>query len=221
MNSRTRKLSILVILPVALSLIGCWTDPARLKPATGSPSFVGGMVVVNSRDVTAMVESVDANRRELVLSHADGILSTNIAGPAVINFDRIKAGDEVKASIGTETGVFVVKNGPLPSAGGGVLVEGAAKEENPAGVLVATHDISARVIAANRSHRLLTLKYAGDEVKTFKVPLPFTLEHVQVGDNVVVRTAAPLPSALCQMTERSGGSAMKFIEYFRQPARSV
>jgi len=54
-------------------------------------------------------------------------------------------------------------------------------------VMVTTIDMSARVIMADRSYRMLTLKYANGQVKTFKVPLPFTLEHVAVGDDVVMR----------------------------------
>jgi len=34
---------------------------------------------------------------------------------------------------------------------------------------------------------MLTLKYANGVVKTFKVPLPYTLEHVAVGDDLVLR----------------------------------
>ena len=81
-----------------------------------------------------------------------------------------------------------MRNGPLPAAGAGVVVTGAAKGDVPAGMLLATRDFSARVIGVDRSYRMLTLEYVDGKTKTFKVPLPFTLANVQKGDDVVVRT---------------------------------
>jgi hypothetical protein len=82
----------------------------------------------------------------------------------------------------------VVKNGTVRPAETGVLIAGAPKGANPAGLFVSTTDVSARVIIADRSYRMLTLKYANGKVKTFKVPLPFTLEHVAAGDELVMRS---------------------------------
>jgi hypothetical protein len=180
-------LFILALFPATLLLNGCWTNPYIIKPSTGEISFTGGMVIVAASTVKATVAAIDIPRREVVLKHANGILSTNVVGPEVVNLDQVKVGDAVKADIGSEVAIFIVKNGPLPSSDKGVLVEGAAKGQKPSGVIVATHDYSARVIQADRSFRLLTVKYADGSVKTFKVPLPFTLENIAVGDNVVVR----------------------------------
>jgi len=187
MKYQITKLTPLLLLPAVLLLAGCWTNPYTLKPATGSPVFAGSMVVVDSYDAEATVQSVDETSRQIILKYKDGTSTTNIAGPEIVNFDRIKAGDLVKATIGEETGIFLVKNGPLPDTSTGVLIQGAPKGANPAGVMVTTIDMTARVIMADRSYRMLTLKYANGQVKTFKVPLPFTLEHVAVGDAVVMR----------------------------------
>jgi hypothetical protein len=187
MKTSLVKLTPFLLLPALLLLAGCWTNPYILKPATGDPAFAGSMVVVDSYDAKAAVESINQDSRQIVLKYDDGSTTTNIAGPEVVNFDKISAGDTVKARIGEEIGIFLVKNGPLPATTTGVLIQGAAKGANPAGVMVTTIDMSARVIMADRSYRMLTLKYANGQVKTFKVPLPFTLEHVAVGDDVVLR----------------------------------
>ena len=183
MKNKIARLAPLLLLPAILLLAGCWTNPYTIEPATGSPAFKGGMVVVDSHSAVATVESVDAASRQIILKYTDGSSTTNIAGPEVINFDKIKAGDVVKGTVAEEIGIFLVKNGPLPATDTGVVIHGAAKGANPAGVMVTTIDMSARVIMADRSYRMLTLKYANGQVKTFKVPLPFTLEHVAVGDN--------------------------------------
>jgi hypothetical protein len=187
MKHKLLKLAPLLLLPAALLLNGCWTNRYDIQPATGDPVFAGSIMVSDSYDTQATVESIDATSRQVVLKFADGTSTTNICGPAVVNFDKINAGDGVKVRIAMEGGVFLVKNGPPPATATSVVIHGAAKGANPAGVIVTTYDISARVIQADRSYRLLTLKYANGQVKTFKVPLPFTLEHVAVGDDLVLR----------------------------------
>ena len=181
------KLAPLLLLPALCLLTGCWTNPYIIQPATGSPAFKGSMVVVESHDAEATVQSVDDTSRQIILKYADGSSTTNIAGPEIVNFNEIKTGDLVKATIGEAYGIFIIKNGPPPSTDTGVLLEGAPKGANPAGVMVTTVDMTAYVVKADRSYRMLTLKYANGRVKTFKVPLPFTLEHVAAGDAVVMR----------------------------------
>ena len=181
------KLAPLLLLPALCLLTGCWTNPYIIQPATGSPALKGSMVIVESHDAEATVQSVDAASRQIILNYTDGTSTTNIAGPDIVNFDQIKTGDLVQATVGEEYGIFIVKNGPPPSTDTGVLIQGAPKGANPAGVMVTTIDMTAYVVKADRSYRLLTLKYANGQVKTFKIPLPFTLEHVKADDDVVMR----------------------------------
>ncbi len=188
MKNSIRQLAWFLLLPAACLLAGCWTNPANPPAATADPSFAGGIVFNDEFDTSAKVTSVNQDTRQIILTFEDGTSTTNIAGPEVINFDKIQSGDHVKAHIGVEYGVFLVKNGLPPAAASSVLFAGAAKGENPAGLMVATHDSSALVLAADRSYRLLTLKFADGHVKTFKVPLPYTLERVSPGDNVILRT---------------------------------
>jgi len=187
MKIRFLPFAPLLLLPALVLLSGCWTNPYVIQPATGSPAFKGSFVVVDSRDAEANVTSVDATTRQIILKYADGSCTTNLAGPEVVNFDQIKTGDLVKAKIAEEIGIFIVKNGPPPTTDTSVLIQGAPKGANPAGVIVTTIDMTAHVIQADRSYRLLTLKYANGRVKTFKIPLPYTLEHVAAGDDVVMR----------------------------------
>src|SRR5208283_4901113 len=99
MKTKTLKSAAITLLPVAaLALTGCWTAPTVLAPASGNPSLVGSMVVVESFKTTATVESIDAAERKIVLKRADGVTTTLKAGPNVVNFDQIKVGDEVKAN---------------------------------------------------------------------------------------------------------------------------
>jgi hypothetical protein len=187
MKHKIQKLAPLFLLPVMLLLAGCWTNAYDIQPNTGDPAFAGSIIVTDTRKAEATVESIDQTSRQIVLKYADGNSSTNIAGPEVVNFDKIHVGDGVKIKVAEEIGIFLVKNGKMPSTTTGIAIHGAAKGANPAGVMVTTIDMSARVIGVDRSYRLLTLKYANDRVKTFKIPLPYTLENVVVGDDLVLR----------------------------------
>ena len=187
MKIKITKFAPLLLLPVMLLLNGCWTNAYDIQPNTGDPAFAGSMIVMDTRNAEATVASIDQTSRQIVLKYADGNSTTNIAGPEVVNFDKIHAGDGVKIKVAEEIGIFLVKNGQPPSTTAGLTIHGAAKGANPAGVMVTTLDMSARVIQADRSYRMLTLKYANCNVTTFKIALPYTLEHIAVGDDLILR----------------------------------
>ena len=180
-------LGLSLLVAVVSLLAGCETAPKTVQTADNDPAFAGGLVFHESYDTVATVESVAGDTRRIVLTFEDGTSTTNIAGPEVINFDKIKAGDRVKAHIGLEYGVFLIKNGLPPVAASAVLFAGAPKGANPAGIMTMTHDLSAQVEQVDRSSLRLTLKFPNGHIKTFKVEPPFTLERVEAGDNVVLR----------------------------------
>jgi hypothetical protein len=195
-TKKVSKQAALALVPSILLIItscSSSSNPTHTGLVTSGAAYetraeLGGAVVVDSITTTDTVVAIDAATRKIELKHPDGRITAYKAGPNVVNFDQIKVGDEVKANAPGESAIFLVRNGPLPAAGAGVIVTGAAKGDVPAGMLLATRDFSARVIAADRSYRMLTLEYLDGKTKTFKVPLPFTLENAQKGDDAVVRT---------------------------------
>ena len=190
MKTKTYKLAMLALMPAAmLTLSGCWTAPTDISAPTGSPSLVGSTIVVETFKTHMMVQSINASKRQVVLRCKDGTSVACKAGPQVVNFDQIQVGDRVKATVANEFGIFLVKNGPLPSAGAGIVVDEAGKGALPGGIVLETKDITARVISYDRSYRLLTLEYADGHTKAFKIPLHSEMMKVQKGDDVVVRTA--------------------------------
>ncbi len=193
MKRKVKCVLITVWFPLAaLTLAGCLTPPQILSQPDGAPSLVGGMTFEENATTTATVRSIDTNQRELVLLRNDGSTVTYKAGPQVINFDQIKAGDKVKATVADAIAIFLVKNGPPPGAGQGVVVGRAAKGAMPGGMVLTTQDFSARVIRVDPSYRLLTLEFTDRTIKTFKIPLPFTLQNVRKGDDLVVRSTQSL-----------------------------
>jgi hypothetical protein len=188
MKTTTLKRIVLAFAPAGiLALTGCWTPPSQLASPSGNPSLAGAWTVVETAKYTASVNSVEASQRKVVLLRPDGTTIACKFGPDVVNFNQIQAGDKVKVQVARELAIFLVKNGPLPSAGTGVLVAGSPTGSMPAGLVVETTDSTARVIGVDRSYRLLNLEYANGTTKAVKIPLPNTLKNVNKGDDVVVR----------------------------------
>ncbi len=189
MNTNTVKLAAITLIPAALlALAGCATPPPNPLAAQTSPTLAGGLPVVETITEKAAVTSVVPAQRTLALRSMAGITTTCKAAFQVANYDQIQIGDQVNATLTDAVAIFLVKNGPPPSAGAGVTVTGT----QPGEVVLQTTDSPGKVTKVDPSYRLLTVKYADGSTKQFKVPLPNTLENMQKGDAVVVRATEPL-----------------------------
>jgi hypothetical protein len=160
-------------LGATLALTGCWTAPIASVQPKGEPRLIQGGIAVESTKDPAIVQSVDAGTRTIVVQNpADATRATYKAGPKVSNFDRIKAGDKIEATLTQELTVYVLRKGQLPVAGGPPK---AIKSD-------------ARVLMIDPSYRLLTLQYPNGRNETFKVGLDVRLLEMEAGDDVVIRT---------------------------------
>jgi len=163
-----------VFLGATLALTGCWTAPIASVRPKGEPRLIQGGIAVESTKDAAIVQSIDAGARTIVVQYpADATRATYRVGPKVSDFDRIKAGDKVEATMAQELTVYVLKNGQLPVAGGPPR---AVKSD-------------ARVLMVDPSYRLLTLQYPNGRNETFKVGLDVKLLEMEAGDDVVIRTS--------------------------------
>ena len=177
LTMRTRTLNRPTVNPLlfvaALALAGCWTAPiARVQPK-GEPRLIQGGVAVESVKGPAIVQSVDSAARTLVVMNpGDFAKSTYKAGSNVTNFDQIKAGDKVQATLAQELTIYVLKNGQVPDPGRAPkTIKGDAK-----------------VLMVDPSYRLLTLQFPNGRNQTFKVGLDVKLLQMEAGDDVVIRT---------------------------------
>jgi hypothetical protein len=156
----------------ALAVSGCWTAPVADVQPKGEPRLIQSGIGVESVKDPAIVQSVDAGARTLVLtSRRQGAARTYTAAPQVQNLDRIKAGDTVRATVAEELAVYVLRDGQLPGAGG-------TRE---------TIASDARVLWVDPSYRLLTLRYRDGHDETLKVGLGVKLGEMEAGDDVVIR----------------------------------
>jgi hypothetical protein len=161
------------IFAVALGLVGCWVAPIATVQPEGEARLIQGGIAVESVASPAVVQSVDRSASTIaVRTPGAAESSTYKVSPKVSNFNDIKAGDTVQATLAQELTVYVLHDGQVPGAGG-------AHERTAA---------DARVLAVDPSYRLLKLKFSNGQSETLKVPLGVKLKEMEAGDSVVIRT---------------------------------
>jgi hypothetical protein len=159
-------------LAVALALTGCWTAPTANVQPKGEARLIQSPIPVESVKHRVTVQSIDADRRVIVLNFPEGTTVTFKPGPQMGNMHQIRAGDKVQATVAQEFTIYVLKNGQVPGTGG--------KPE--------TLEADAKVLRVDPSYRLLVLQYPNGQAQTFKVGLDFKLLEMEPGDIVVIRT---------------------------------
>ena len=188
MKTKTLKFAAAALIPAALlGLAGCGTAPVNPLATQKSPALAGGLPVVETFAQKAQVTSLVPGQRTVALRSEKGNTITCKAAPQVANYGQLRVGDLVKATVTDAVTIFLVKNGPPPSAGAGVEVAG-----QPASVVLQTADSRAKVIQIDRSYCMLKLDYVKGSTKEFKIPMRYSLKQVRKGDEVVVRATEPL-----------------------------
>jgi len=166
-----RPLGSLTVVAV-LALAGCWTVPVANVRPHGEPRLIQDAIAVRSVKEHAVVQSVDADKRTIILQipGETGAVAYSV-GPAVTGFDQIKPGDTVEVALTQELAVYVLRDGKLPGT------NGASR----------TIASDAKVLLVDPSYRLLTLQYPDGRDETFKVGLDVRLREMEPGDDVVIR----------------------------------
>ena len=198
--------ALLLLLPAALlSFASCSSPPAPAKsnqptnPAAYAyqGSFAGQMVV-DSLTRTDTVVSLDAATRQVELKHADGRITGYKCGPDIRNFDQIKVGDQVKATVVEEMAVFLKPASSTQTLAATGLTVGARLGAKPGVVSLDTLDFTAKVLAIDPWQHQVTLQTADGRTRPIRVGEFVNLADFNVGDQVAVR----LTQALALLVEK-------------------
>jgi len=145
------------------------TAPGQ-SPAASVPDRPG-VVYADRTRTTATVEAVDKDKRTVTL--------------------------KVAAEYIDAVAIFVRKSDAPPAAGQTMKVTVAPKGEKPAGMVVDTIEVTARVEAIDPATRTVTLRGPDGGTKTSKVDERVQrLDEVKPGDEVVVRHTEALAIAV-------------------------
>jgi len=190
MNTKITKLAAVILLPAALlTFSSCSSTPKQPdETMTSLPEGVHGGVILDAVTAKAKVQSVNAVDRTVVLAHPDGTTTTYECGSEVRNFDQIKVGDEVTATVAESVAIGLIKGGGMPSgAGTSSAIVRAPLGAKPGGKMVDTVGFIARVKSVDVPGRQVTLQLADGSSETVKVGPDINLANVNPGDDVGVR----------------------------------
>ena len=184
-------LVVLAVLAGLLTLISCTSvsapPPTEASRASAYQEGVPGGVVVNTVDVSARVTAIDKANRKVTLLGPDGEKFTVKVGPEAVNFDQIRVGDLVMATVTEELVVYLGEEG-APSGGGEAgVVAFAPKGVKPGGLVAQVTQVTATVTAIDRTKRTATLRFDEGSTKTYPVREDIDLSRRKVGERVVFR----------------------------------
>jgi hypothetical protein len=148
--------------------------------------------VVDTMTLMATVKAIDAGTRKLTLTSSNGDQTTVTAGKAVINFNQIKVGDQVKVKATESFAVYLRPAGTRASLSEGTVVALAPKGAMPGGVIANTTEVTAKITAVDAKSRQVTLQFVDGSTKQLKVGSTVNLATVKPGDDVTVRVAEAL-----------------------------
>ena len=151
-----------------------------------------GGTLIETYDLTATITGIDAPTREVTLVAKDGKKTTVKCGPDVINFDQIRVGDVVKATVTAELTVAMANATTTPIDGGTTVVALAPKGAKPRALVAATQQYTATITAINLKRHQATLRFPDGTTRTFAVRKDVDLNQRKVGEEVAFRVVAAM-----------------------------
>jgi Cu/Ag efflux protein CusF len=181
--------TLALLFAVLFTIAACATTtpppPAQENTTTAVQEGVPGGVTVNSIEATAKVTAIDTKNRKVTLLLADGEKETVTVPPEAVNFDQVRVGDIVKATITEEVVVYLDEEGASVPDAYAAGVELAPKGTQPGGVSVKAVKVTATVMAIDQAKRTATVRFDNGTIETFPVRDDIDLSKRKVGEKVV------------------------------------
>jgi len=156
--------------------------------------------------ITATVESVDPEKREVTLKGPHGNKVTITADKSVKRFNEVKPGDVVQATYYQSVAAELREPTAEEKANPLVVEEGAARApetEAPAAGVARRVKAVATIESIDRSAQTITVKGPRGKTVTAKVEHPENLAKMQVGQNIVITYTEALALSLEKVSKKS------------------
>lgn len=192
MNTNRLRWSLLALTPAAmLAFTSCSSTPPGDRIVAYQAGEPGGTVVQTTK-TSATVTGIDAANRKVTLVSPEGKKTTFKAGPEVVNFDQIKVGDQVKATVVEELVVFLRTKGDPAGDGQAAAVALAPVGAKPGVLMADTVQVTAQVTKIDLKRHRATLQFPDGTTESFAVRQDVDLTKRQVGEEVVIRRTEAL-----------------------------
>lgn len=163
--------------------VGLLTACNTNKPADESV----GALEAETATASATVSSIDYNTRMVTLSWPDGRQSAYKVAPDVRNFNQIRQGDIVRASVSEAAVVWVgPSGGTAPTAGVDRVVVRSKKGERPGMMVADTAVVSATVLRVDSVNRTVTIQGPAGNTRVIRVAPQVNLADITVGNLINV-----------------------------------
>ena len=181
------KTILMAMIPaLMLAFTGYAQSPTAGATAKSKPGAEGA-IEVGAITATSKVTAVDAAKRTVTLTNDAGETNTYQLGRNVRNFDQIKVGDQVKATLLESVAVAVTKSSAAPDTGARSVVAVAPKGAMPGVVMAKTRQITAKIVSVDPEARTVTVEGPMGGKPTIKVGPNVNLGELQTGDDVTLR----------------------------------
>jgi hypothetical protein len=184
------KMTLVATIPALMLAVAGYSEDSSASATTKTDAK--GAIEVGAITKTAKVTAVDPAKRTVTLVNPDGITNTYELGKNVRNFDQIKVGDEVKATLLEAVAVAVSKSSAPPNASGRDLVAVAPKGAMPGVIMAKTRQISAKIVSVDTQARTVTVEGPAGGTSTIRVGPKINLNELQKGDDVTLRVTDAL-----------------------------
>jgi hypothetical protein len=182
------KMRIVAMIPALMLAFAGYSQDSDTKAKASAQ----GAIKVGAITATSKVTAVDASKRTVSLTNEAGATNTYKLGKAVRNFDQIKVGDEVKATLVESVAVAVRKSSAPADAGEGDLVAIAPEGAMPGVIMAKTRQITAKIVSVDTTARTVTVEGPMGGTPTIKVGPKVNLDELQKGDDVMLRVTDAL-----------------------------
>jgi len=191
MKLRPFQLVIPAFPALVLLLVSCASNPEDEKNVSASyREGVPGGTWVESYNIPVTVAAIDPATRKVTLTASDSSQNTFAAGNGFTNFDQLRVGDVLQATVARELVVFTSQHGPPPDTGTSATTALNKEGEQPGVLKADTVEKTAKVIAVNPNQRQATLQFSDGTSKELSVRRDVNLWKVKPGEEVVFRTTS-------------------------------
>jgi hypothetical protein len=180
------------MLTLALFTLTSCSSTSKTPPPVGAAvetnrRGVPGGVLVQTVKMTATVTAIDQANRKATLLASDGKKFTVKVGPKAVNFNQVRVGDQVNATVTQRVVVSLDAKAAPAGAGAAAVVARASQGDPPGGLVAETTQVTAKVIAMDLEKRTATLQFDDGIIQTFSVRQDVDLSRRKVGEQLVFR----------------------------------
>jgi len=191
MKTETIYMTALALLPAALFTLTSCSSTSNSPPPVGSGVLtykkgVPGGMIFQTVKVTATVTEIDQVKHKATLLCTDGKRFTVKVGRQAVNFDQVRVGDEVTATLTQKIVVTRDNQETPPGEVSAALVAQAPQGGQPGALVAETTQMTASIVSIDLDKRTATLQFEDGSTRSFARP-DVDLSRLKLGDKYVFR----------------------------------